>query len=352
MILKKTGNKNSPLVIGLTGQTGAGKSTVTESFAEKGFVIIDCDQLTRELQSRPEILSMLENAYGSQILMEDGSLNRKMLAAIAFSEPKQTEKLNKLMFPPICEEIKSRIAQAAAKGKKYILLDAPTLFESGLDKICDRRVSVLASEDVRLQRILMRDKIDEEAARRRMSAQHPDSFYTVRSDFVLRNNGTREELLRDGRSLADELTRPVNQDGRTAIITLVCIISVIAIITGIYQLTFRIVYHRDYPETVAAQSQQTGLPESWYFALAYCDEDENEADFAGKLETVTKYADQTDLKTLSVYYYAGEEQTLSWLSDSANSPDGVKLEVIPDEAAADFADRVENAQKMYQNLYY
>ena len=142
---------------------------------------------------------------------------------------------------------KRRIAQAQADGKKYILLDAPTLFESGLDKICDRRVSVLASEEVRLQRILVRDKIDEQAARRRMSAQHPDSYYTVRSDFVLRNNGTREELLRDGRSLADELTRPVNQDGRTAIITLVCIISVIAIITGIYQLTFRIVYQRDYP---------------------------------------------------------------------------------------------------------
>lgn len=349
--MKQRANKNAPLVIGLTGQTGAGKSTVTESFTEKGFVVIDCDQLTRELQSRPEILSMLESAYGSQILLEDGSLNRKMLAAIAFSEPKQTEKLNKLMLPPICEEIKHRIAQAQADGKKYILLDAPTLFESGLDKICDRRISVLASEDVRLQRILARDKIDEEAARRRMSAQHPDSYYTVRSDFVLRNNGTREELLRDGRSLAAELTRPVNQDGRTAIITLVCIVAVIAIITGIYQITFRMVYQRDYPETVAAQSEQTGLPESYYFALAYCDKTENEADFAAKLEMLAQYAAGTDLKTLSVFYYAGEQQTLDWLADSAYSADGLKLDVIPDTAAEEFAGQVESAQKMYENLY-
>lgn len=349
--MKKTANKNAPLVIGLTGQTGAGKSTVTQSFIEKGFAVIDCDQLTRELQSRPEILSMLEVAYGSQILLQDGSLNRKMLAAIAFSEPKQTEKLNKLMLPPICEEIKRRIAQAQADGKKYILLDAPTLFESGLDKICDRRVSVLASEEVRLQRILVRDKIDEQAARRRMSAQHPDSYYTVRSDFVLRNNGTREELLRDGRSLADELTRPVNQDGRTAIITLVCIISVIAIITGIYQLTFRIVYQRDYPATVAALSEQTGLPESYYFALAYCGQPESETDFSTRLEPLFKYADETDLKTLSVFYYAGEQQTLDWLADSAYSTDGLKLDTIPDEAAEEFANKVESAQKMYHNLY-
>ena len=143
-----------PLIVGLTGQTGAGKSTVTEAFAEKGFVVIDCDALTRELQTRPEVLSMLSQAYGPQILKEDGSLDRRMLAAIAFSEPKQTEKLGSLMFPPIKAEIDVQIKLAEASGKKNILLDAPTLFESGLDKICTRKVSVIAAEDVRRERII------------------------------------------------------------------------------------------------------------------------------------------------------------------------------------------------------
>ena len=162
-----------PLIVGLTGQTGAGKSTVTEAFAEKGFVVIDCDALTRELQTRPEVLSMLSQAYGPQILKEDGSLDRRMLAAIAFSEPKQTEKLGTLMFPPIKAEIDVQIKLAEASGKKNILLDAPTLFESGLDKICTRKVSVIAAEDVRRERIIRRDGITEEEAVRRMSAQHP-----------------------------------------------------------------------------------------------------------------------------------------------------------------------------------
>lgn len=341
-------NKNTEVqLIGLTGQTGAGKSTVTACFKEKGFAVIDCDTVTREVQSRPEVLKMLEANYGSQILQPNGSLNRKMLAAIAFSELKQTEKLNRLMFPPIREEIDRLIAGYKADGKKFILLDAPTLFESGIDKICTRKIAVLANEEVRLQRILMRDALSEEEARRRISAQHPDAYYTVRSDFVLRNNGTKEELLRDGKALADELTRP-NQDGKTALVTLVSIVAVIAVIMSLYTFTYRHLYSREYPETVAAFSEESGLDENLCYALHYCDPETSEEAFAEKLRTIPAGA---DMRTAAAVYYAGGQTASKWLHDPAYSSDGIHLSTIPDTEADSFADQVEDAYRIYKNLY-
>ena len=334
-----------PLIVGLTGQTGAGKSTVTEAFAEKGFVVIDCDALTRELQTRPEVLSMLSQAYGPQILKEDGSLDRRMLAAIAFSEPKQTEKLGSLMFPPIKAEIDVQIKLAEASGKKNILLDAPTLFESGLDKICTRKVSVIAAEDIR------RDGITEEEAVRRMSAQHPDAWYTVRSDFVLRNNGTREELLEAGRNLAAQMVKAPNQDGKTAIVALVSIVLVIAVISGVYMLAYRAIYPQDYQETAAAYAETAGLSEYFLMALGHEAAPESEAEFAGNLSVLTALMPGADERSLAAAYYAGPETAAQWLSDPSVSPDGVNFSRIPDETAEAFADQVAQTATVYENLY-
>ena len=340
-----------PLIVGLTGQTGAGKSTVTEAFAEKGFVVIDCDALTRELQTRPEVLSMLSQAYGPQILKEDGSLDRRMLAAIAFSEPKQTEKLGSLMFPPIKAEIDVQIKLSEASGKKNILLDAPTLFESGLDKICTRKVSVIAAEDVRRERIIRRDGITEEEAVRRMSAQHPDAWYTVRSDFVLKNNGTREELLEAGRNLAAQIVKAPNQDGKTAIVALVSIVLVIAVISGVYMLAYRAIYPQDYQETAAAYAETAGLSEYFLMALGHEAAPESEAEFAGNLSVLTALMPGADERSLAAAYYAGPETAAQWLSDPSVSPDGVNFSRIPDEAAAAFADQVAQTATVYENLY-
>ncbi len=347
----KKGKNTEVQLIGLTGQTGAGKSTVTACFREKGFAVIDCDEVTRAVQKQPEVLAMLSANYGADILLPDGSLNRKMLAAIAFSEPKQTEKLNRLMFPPIREEISRRIEAETSAGKKYILLDAPTLFESGLDKICSRKISVLASKEVRMQRIIMRDSLSEEEARRRISAQQKDAYYTVRSDFVLHNNGTKDEFLRDGRALAAELTRPVNQDGKTAFVTLISIVLVIAVIMGLYTLTYRRIYNREYTDSVLACSEQSGLDPNLLYALSYCDKEADEALFSEKLSSLSILSADADVQTVAAVYYVGEEIGKQWLEDPAFSPDGKNIQTIPDEGAADFAESVENAYKIYKNLY-
>ncbi|MBR6789826.1 MAG: dephospho-CoA kinase [Oscillospiraceae bacterium] len=154
--------KNAPYLVGLTGQTGAGKTTVSRAFADEGFVIIDCDKVTRELQAKPEVIETLAAAFGRIIVAEDGSLDRRALAAVAFASEEQTQKLGNVMYPIITAEIERRIDEAVRNGQNRILLDAPTLFESGIDKRCQKKIAVLASEELRLLRIIRRDGITED----------------------------------------------------------------------------------------------------------------------------------------------------------------------------------------------
>ena len=343
--------KSGPLIVGLTGQTGAGKSTVTEAFVKNGFIVLDCDAITRELQQQPEVLGALAAAFGSEILLEDGMLNRKMLAAKAFSEPKQTEKLNGIMIPLIKAELETRIAAAQAEGKRYILLDAPTLFESGVDKMCDRKVSVLASEAVRLQRILTRDSLTEEQARMRMSAQQKDAYYTVRSDFILRNNGTKEELLKQGEELAKSLTKTENQDWKTALTTLIAIVLIIVLITGLYTFIYRRLYPRHYTDTVTAYAQQYDLEESMLYAIIRTGGADSEEQMAEKFDLLITLRDGQNDYTLLAAYYAGKDAVEEWLQDESYSSDGVNLKLIPDEETRNFVDSVQQAQKIYDNIY-
>ena len=177
---------NEQLVIGLTGQTGAGKSTVAKQLKARGCVIIDCDAVTHD----PSLyagtcLTELQNAFGRAIIKEDGTLDRRRLANLAFASEEGKAKLNAITHPVILARLKKEIA--AYKDAKVIVLDAPTLFEAGADRLCRRVVSVLADETVRLGRICRRDGLTEQEALTRMHAQQSDDFYIDRSDYTLDN---------------------------------------------------------------------------------------------------------------------------------------------------------------------
>ena len=263
-----------PLIVGLTGQTGAGKTTVSEAFAEAGFAIINCDQVTRTVQQDPEILRQLAEVFGD-ILLEDGSLNRPALAAMAFSSPEQTQKLGGIMYPAIKAEIDRMVEDCLQKGQTRILLDAPTLFESGEDKRCQKRVAVLAPAEVRLQRIQKRDGITIEQAKARMSAQQKDSFYTLRSDYVLRNNGTREQLYQQGLTLAKSLSgqqqgRRMSQDLKTTITAVVLTLGTIFLIGGGYYLIHWMLYPRKYADLVNQEAQAAGVDTNLVYAIICC----------------------------------------------------------------------------------
>ena len=193
--------KADGFTLGLTGQTGSGKSTVCDFLVKRGASLIDCDLLARKVIQKPEVIRELTEKFGETIL-SGKEIDRKKLARAAFADRAGVEKLNRIMYPPILEEIQNEKEQLLKEGKEQILLDAPTLFESGADQFCDAVASVIAPADVRLERVCCRDGISPEEARARMSAQMDDAFYISRSQYVLENQGSIDGLCRDAERIA------------------------------------------------------------------------------------------------------------------------------------------------------
>ncbi len=180
-------------VLGLTGQTGAGKSSAQQICRDNDYFVIDCDKLYHEITvAGSPIVNALCEAFTNDVLNEDGSLNFKRLAEKAFASPENTQKLNNTVFPFIMAEVKKRISDTDAE---LILLDAPTLFESGCDKLCNKTIAVLAERNIRKQRIIDRDKISDEQAENRLDAGKSDEFYLNKCDKTVYNNTSYEEFL-------------------------------------------------------------------------------------------------------------------------------------------------------------
>lgn len=172
-------------LVGLTGKTGAGKSTISKYLREKGAYIIDGDIVARQvLVEDAELLPRLSRAFGD-ILNSDGTLNRKSLAKVAFSTPEKTQLLNSLMHPAINEAIK-REAEAGFVNHRVVVVDAAAIIESGFAEQCDVMVVAHAPEDIRKERIMKRDNISREDALVRINGQKNDDFYLSVADFVVR----------------------------------------------------------------------------------------------------------------------------------------------------------------------
>lgn len=179
-------------LIGLTGPTGAGKSTVAARFAARGCPVIDADDAARAVQTAGSpCLTALAEAFGADILLADGALDRAALAKRAFASPAATERLNAVTHPFILAEMDRR---AAAADGDTVIIDAPLLFEAGLEQVCAATVAVLADANVRLARIMARDGLDEAAAKLRMAAQPDDAFYRQRATYIIENNGDAAAL--------------------------------------------------------------------------------------------------------------------------------------------------------------
>ena len=178
-------------LIGLTGQTGAGKSVVAQYLWQRGFSVLNADKMVADVyRESPVCLKAVAACFGSDILKEDGSLDRPLLAKRAFSSPENTALLGKLVHPFVIAETLRRL-----KGKEGpVVLDAPQLFESDMDVLCDCTICVTAPEEIRLKRILERDRITEEQARERMKAQLDEAFFREHTDHLIENNSGLPQL--------------------------------------------------------------------------------------------------------------------------------------------------------------
>lgn len=177
------------MIIGLTGKTGSGKSTVSNMLRDMGFFVCDADKIARQVVEKGSpLLEKLSDEFGEDIINSDGTLNRSKLAEKAFATKERTEKLNSLMHPAILEKSFAEMQSALNSGYKAAFYDAAALYESKADKLCDKTVCVHAPAEVRLERIIKRDDLTTEKALERMNAQNPDSYYSSKADFMIDNS--------------------------------------------------------------------------------------------------------------------------------------------------------------------
>ena len=191
-------------VIGLTGQTGSGKSAVREILEKSEIACIDCDRISRDVTAVgfPALKAICE-AFSSDVLTPEGALDRKKLGSIVFSDKEKLQLLNKTIFPFIIDEIKRRISECEG----LVVLDAPTLFESGCDRLCDLKVAVVADKKLRLERITARDGISYQDAENRIGSQLSEEFFRQNCDVVIENNGSLSALEEEVKKLVKEWRR-------------------------------------------------------------------------------------------------------------------------------------------------
>lgn len=185
----------SMITIGLTGQTGAGKSLVSSLFREAGLTVIDCDRVSRTVTEKGKpALAAIADAFSPAILTDSGELDRKALGALVFNDGDALLKLNRTIFPFIIDHIADTCKALEAAGETLVILDAPTLFESGVDKYCTQILGVCADKETRKVRIMARDNLTEEEALARMNSQHSEDFFRTHCRAVIENDGDEASL--------------------------------------------------------------------------------------------------------------------------------------------------------------
>ena len=200
------------IVLGLTGGTGAGKTSALNAIRELGGEIIDCDAVYHEMLDHDQELRNTINATFPGVFGPDGKLNRKKLGQEVFAKKERLDKLNAIVFRFLIPELEKRM-EGVPDG--LYAIDAINLIESGLDRLCDRTIAVTAPTELRVRRIMARDDITEQYARLRISAQKPDEFYRGKCDLELNNGAeTAEAFQREAKLFFERLVESLREEKR------------------------------------------------------------------------------------------------------------------------------------------
>ncbi len=203
-------------IIGIAGGIGSGKSTVTDYLRHKMYYVYDADEIAREavMPGEPALVK-LTDFFGSEILNDDGSLNRRKLAQITFGHEDKTRKLNEILHKDIDHRIDLKLAEHAiyfARKKaedigtmRVVFISAPLFFEAELEKKCDETWAIIADDEVRIKRAMERDDLPRSEVEDRMNRQMPDKERAKKADHVIKNHGSKEELVKQVEKLLKSL---------------------------------------------------------------------------------------------------------------------------------------------------
>jgi dephospho-CoA kinase len=189
------------VVVGLTGRSGAGKSVAGTVFAEHGWYVIDCDAEARAATDWGDCLAAIRRLLGDDVFTND-VLDRALVAKAVFSDLKLKSEYEATVFPFILKRINELIRGHSGNGT---LLNAPTLFESGANKLCEKIIAVTADDDTLTRRIISRDNLSRENALLRLSAQKSDEFFREHADIIIDNDGDEQAFLAKCSDIAKQL---------------------------------------------------------------------------------------------------------------------------------------------------
>lgn len=197
------------IVIGLTGGIGSGKSTVTEFLKNKGYIVIDADKISHDITKKGSpVLDQIRAVFGDDVFETDGELKRKSLAKIVFQSPSKRKALEEMTTKVVLESMEKQLNDLR-KTDTYdiIFLDVPLLFETGADKLTDFIWLIDAETDIRINRVMIRDKVQKEQVIERIKCQMPSDIKGELSDEIVNNSNGKE-------SLYNEIERLLNIYGK------------------------------------------------------------------------------------------------------------------------------------------
>ena len=201
-------------VLGLTGGIATGKSTIAKAMAQRGLPIWDADAAAREVvkPGRPGH-DALRLAFGRDFFRADGTLKRKALAAHVFGDVDQLRLLNQTVHPAILQDLQEHLARWQREARQVAVIDAPLLFETGIEQYCDEVWVASCGMDAQVDRLLERDGLDEQEAQRRIDAQMPDAERRAKGQRVIDTSGPVEDTARFVQVLLDELLEELGACG-------------------------------------------------------------------------------------------------------------------------------------------
>ena len=262
-------------VIAVTGRSGSGKSTVSAYYGSLGYPVLDADRTAREV-TRPggPCLAQLCDAFGSDILLPDGTLDRGCLAARAFATPEGTRRLTDITHPAIIRELLDGVAAAQSTGVPFVFVDGAVIVGEAFEQYCDAIIVVTAPEREAISRIVLRDGISKQAARMRLAAQTPEDVLRAAADYIIANTGDGRHLRAAAqavleRLLAKERMEQKKKHNRNIYIVL----AVVLCLAGVFFVkdAVRAVEEMAYPRTYAALVQQYaaeyGVDENKVYAI-------------------------------------------------------------------------------------